>query len=99
MAVNFKELGIKPITQGFVGDKIKIKKILNTEVTVHAYKLQKSNFEGKGMRLDLQISLQGTQHVVFTGSGVLIDMIERVPKDKFPFITRIIEDNDRFLFT
>lgn len=37
--------------------------------------------------------------MVFTGSGNLMEQIEQVPKDKFPFETIIEEDDKRLMFT
>src|SRR5690606_24280650 len=87
----FKDLGIITENKPFTGDKIKIIKILNREITVHDYKIQDSKFEGK--RLDLSIELNGIKHVTWTCSKIMMNTIQQVPKDKFPFITTIIEDN------
>lgn len=95
----FSDLGIKANHKGFQGEKVKISKVLNREIMVHDYKLDNSKFEGKGKCLQLSIELNETKHVIFTGSVVLIDMIEQVPKNKFPFSTTIVEDNDRYFFT
>lgn len=98
---SFKDFGITTELKNFVGDKIKISKILNKEIKVIDYKEGPSKFtdKGSGMRLDLQIELEGKKHVVFTGSVYLMDMIKKVPKDKFPFTTTIVEDNERLEFT
>ncbi|HLO37369.1 MAG TPA: hypothetical protein VK173_02655 [Lacibacter sp.] len=95
----FNELGIAPQMKGFTGDKIKINKVLNREVTVHDFKIEDSKFKDKGKCLYLQISMNGNMHVVFTGSNVLMDTIQQVQKDHFPFVTTIIEENERFIFT
>ncbi len=95
--INFSDLGLKPNINHFLGDKIKISKILNREITVLAYTIKPSNF--KGMMLQLQIEIETTKHVVFTGSTVLIDIIERVPKSAFPFKTTIIEEGEHYEFT
>lgn len=94
-------MGITPTIKNFTGDKIKIDRVVNREITVHAFKMEPSKFteKGNGKRLDLQISLSGTMHVVFSGSVVLMEMIEKVPKDDFPFITTIEKINDHYEFT
>jgi hypothetical protein len=62
--------------------------------------VEPSRFEkGNGKCLHLQIEVNKTFHVVFTGSVVLMDMIEKVPKDKLPFITTIVKENERLQFT
>jgi hypothetical protein len=95
----FNELGITAQPKGFTGDKIKINKILNREIHVHAFKIEESKFAGKGERLTLQISMAGTMHVVFTGSTILKDQVQQVQSDHFPFVTTIVEENERFMFT
>jgi len=95
----FKDLGIKPQIKHFVGDKIKVKNILNNQITVIDYKIEPSKQKENTELLTLQI-LKGTdQRIVFTGSKVLIDQITRVPKDKFPLVTTIKGDNDYYEFT
>lgn len=96
---SFKEFGIKPTTKAFTGDKIKINKILNREIIVHDYKITDSKYEGKGKRLDLQLQLNETKHVVFTSSTGLMEAIQQVPKEGFPFKTTIVEENDRYEFS
>lgn len=95
----FKQFNLPPAQQGFAGDKIKIKKILNTEITVLGFKIEDSKFEGKGKRLDMQIQLKDTKHLVFTSATNLMEDIQKVPKDGFPFSTTIIEENERYQFT
>jgi len=99
---NFKSFGIPTIPKGFKGDKIKMSKILNREIVVHDYKLEDSKIykdRGTGKCLHLQISILGDDHIIFTSSGPLIDAIQQVPKDKFPFQTTIIQESERFIFT
>lgn len=96
----FSTFGIKPQSPGLEGDKVKIDRILNKPITVHAYRIGPSNFpdKGNGKRLDLQITVDNTKRIVFSGSGVLMEMIERVPKNGFPFQTTIVKENDRYEF-
>ena len=99
---NFNQFNIKITKKGFEGDKIKMSKILNREIIVHDFKLEDSKVfkdRGSGKCLHLQISFNNEMHIVFTGASGLIEMIEQVPKDKFPFTTTIIQDNERFKFT
>lgn len=98
---SFSDFGIKPQIKGFEGEKIKVDKILNKQITVHDYKIDKSKFEekGNGKCLHMQVTVDNEKRVVFSGSSFLMDMIEQVPKDKFPFITTIVKDNDRLQFT
>lgn len=85
--------------KGFAGEKIKIDRILNTEIVVEAFKVVASKFDGKGDCLHLQIKLKGEQRVVFIGSKYLIDTIQQVPQNKFPFQTRIVKEDNCYQFT
>jgi hypothetical protein len=97
MTTKFSDLGIKTVTSHFIGDKIKISKVLNREIKVLDYTVKPSNF--KGNCLQIQIELNGTKHVVFTGSTILIDTIEKIPKSAFPFLTTIVEESEHYEFT
>ena len=94
----FSEFNITISTSTFIGDKIKISKILNRQITVHAYKIEASK-HFKNERLDLQIDVNGTKHICFTGSTKLLEQIQQVPQSGFPFETTIVEENDMYLFT
>lgn len=94
----FKDLGIKPKTKAFMGDKIKIDRILNIEIIVHDFKVEDSKKKEGTKYLTLQIERSEIKHVVFTGSNVLIDMISQVPKEKFPIRTTIVRENEHFEF-
>ena len=97
---SFRDLGIQNTQQGFIGDKIKINKILNRQVVVNDYKIENSKYEkGSGKCLHMQISIGETKHVVFTGSKRLMDTLELIPKTDFPFSTTIVKENDWFDFT
>jgi hypothetical protein len=99
---SFSQLNIKTTQKGFEGDKIKISRILDKEIIVHAFRLEDSKvFKDRGTCkcLHLQISLDGDKHVVFTSSSGLIEAICQVNEADFPFMTTIRRENDRFLFT
>lgn len=97
--INFKDLGIKPKITTFIGDKIKIDRILNTEIIIHDYKIEDSKKKLGTKLLTLQIERNQTKNIIFTGSNVLMDMISQVPKEKLPIRTTIIKDNERYEFT
>jgi ribosomal protein L31 len=94
----FQDLNIKYEASTFTGDKIKITKILNRVISVHAYKIEKSKF-GSGQCLYLQIEISQKKHIVFTGSTVLIEMIQQVDQSDFPFETTIVQENEMYVFT
>jgi len=100
----FSQFNIKAPARGFEGDKIKMERILNREIVVHAFKIEESKVKafqerGSGKCLHLQISFNNEMHVVFTSASGLIETIQQIPIDKFPFITMIIKTNDRLIFT
>ena len=95
---SFKDLTInKPTQAHFTGNKIKIKKILNLPIVVHDYKIGPSKYDGNC--LQMQISLNDTKHVVFTGSKNLMDIIQQVQPQDLPFTATITQDdNEMFHF-
>lgn len=95
----FKDFNIKPQSQAFTGDKIKMSKILNRRIIVHDFKIEDSKQKSGTQCLYLQISVNENKHVVFTGSTVLMETIQRVPPTGFPFETTIVKENERFEFT
>lgn len=96
----FKDFGIKPALRSLTGDKIKMERILNREITVYDYRIEDSKFNKNNSKcLYMQIGIGDTKHVVFTGSTVLLELIQQVPKSEFPFTTTIVKENERFEFT
>lgn len=96
---DFKSFNIKANLTSFTGDKIKIDRIVNTEIVVYDFKIQDSTAKPGTKLLTLQIERNGTKHIVFTGSKFLQEMIHQVPKDKFPFTTTIVKENEGYQFT
>ena len=97
---NFRDLGIKDETKRFTGAKVDVFDIFNQEIIIHAYKVEPSKI-GKGYDkcLHLQFEMNGTMHVVFIGSKNLVDTIERVKPEDFPFKTVIRKKDKRYEFT
>ncbi|TDE53785.1 hypothetical protein [Flavobacterium sp. GT3P67] len=96
---NFKDFDIKPEITNFVGEKIKINNLLDKEIIVVDFRVLPSNYEGKGDRLDIQIEYRDEPRVIFTGGKYLRQTIEKVPKDKFPFKTKIKKNGEYLEFT
>lgn len=96
---NFRDLGIKPKENAFTGDKIKIEKLLNTEITILNYRVEPSKVTKGTELLTLQIERKGDKYILFTGSSNLIYMINQVKKENFPFKTTIIKEDQRLEFT
>lgn len=95
---NFKDFNIKPKLTAFVGEKIQVQKLFNLPIKVLEFKVEPSK-KNDGELLTLQIEKGGEKRIVFTGSTILIQMIKKVPEDKFPFMTTIKGDNDYYEFT
>jgi hypothetical protein len=74
---------------------------MNKEIVVADFKVEDSKFtnKGSGKCLTLQIEYDNSKRVVFTGSTNLIQQIQQVPKEKFPFRATIIKENKTFQFT
>lgn len=96
---NFKDFNIKVERKGFTGDKIKIEKILNVEITVHNFDIKPSTAKPGTNFLTLQIERNGQFNIVWTGSVYLMDAIRKVPEDGFPFLTTIIKQDECLEFT
>jgi hypothetical protein len=96
----FSELGITLSENHFIGDKIEIDKILNTEFIIHAFKIEKSKFpkNKSGNRLTLQIEFDNEKRIIFSGSDVLMDLITQVDNDSMPFSCKIVRINRHFEF-
>jgi hypothetical protein len=95
----FKDFDIKPQISSLVGDKIKIERILNREIVVTNFKVEPSKHHKDTKCLHLEFKLNDNQHVLFTGSTILVQMIEKVPKGNFPFVTTIVKENEHYEFT
>lgn len=82
------------------GDKIKIDEIINREIIVIAYNISNSKYKDSNSCkcLKLQIKLDDKKYVVFTGSMILIDQIEKY-KEHIPFLTTISKINKFYSFT
>jgi hypothetical protein len=100
---DFKDLGIKlPESQALEGPKIEIAKLFGKQITVHAFRIGPSKHPDElGAKcLTLQITVDGTKRVVFTGSRYLREQIEHVGPEGLPFRTVIMkQDNDSIQFT
>ena len=82
------------------GDKIRIDDIINQEVPVTGYRITDSKYEKNksGKCLTLQIELNGVHRVIFTGSDVMIEQVEKY-KDHIPFLTTIKKVNRFYTLT
>ena len=99
---NFKDFNIKPEPKAIItGDKIKIKRVVGIPIHILFYKIVPSDYadKGNGLRLDMQIEMDGTKYLLRTSSVQLQDMIKKVPESGFPVKTTIEPDGESFKFT
>lgn len=78
------------------GEKIKLDDVLNKEIVVLGFDTKPSRFpkEKNSQYLTLQFKYPNKNEffVIFTGSGVITDQLERY-KDELPFLTTIKKVN------
>lgn len=79
------------------GDKIRIDDIINEEITILNYSIKTSKLKD-GKYLTLQINKNDKKYVIFTGSHVLMDQIEKY-KNEIPFLTTIRKINKYYSLT
>lgn len=94
---SFSEISDEKILDG---DKIKIDDLLNREIEVCAFRITDSRFpkNKSGKCLTLQIKENNTKRVVFTGSDVLIDQINKYG-NHIPFTTTLRKINKYYTLT
>jgi len=82
----------------FDGDKIRIDDILNQEILIIDFKIKDSKKRQDTLYATIQFKIDDVNHIVFTGSGVLIDQLEKY-KDSLPFYTTIKKIDRYYTFT
>jgi len=71
------------------GDKVRIDDVLNKELIITGYKIKESKYPKSGPKcLTLQVVLDDKKYVLFTGSVVLLEQMEKY-QDHLPFIATI----------
>jgi hypothetical protein len=78
------------------GEKTRLDDIINREILIIGHSIKKSRYDknNSGKFLTLQFELDGDRRVLFTGSDVLIEQVEKYG-DQIPFAA-IIKKIDRF---
>jgi len=76
------------------GDKIKIDDLLNIEVIINAFVVSESQYQrqDQDQYARVQVVIDDTPKVFFTGSGVLISQLQKY-QDKMPFVATIKKVN------
>jgi len=94
----FSDLNINVVPDSFIGEKIKIEKILGSEFILLDYKIIDSKFkkDDKPKKLlTLQIEYNNENRVIFSGASILIKTAEQINKDDLP-ISCTIDKNYRY---
>lgn len=78
------------------GDKVKISDVLNKEIIITGHEIRDSKYpknkSGKCLTLQFKRSKQADPNILFTGSDVLIDQVDRYA-EKIPFLATIKQVN------
>jgi hypothetical protein len=69
------------------GEKRKLDDILNIEILITGFKVGKSKYRDKNY-LTLQVEIDNDKYVLFTGSAVLTNQVQKY-MEKIPFYTKI----------
>jgi len=78
----------------FDGDKKKIDDILNQEILVLDFKVKNSKQKKDTLYVTIQFKFQEENFIIFSGSGVLIEQLEKY-KENLPFYT-VIKKIDKY---
>jgi len=76
------------------GDKVKLDSVLNQEIEVIGYRISDTRYSKNktGKYLTLQVRITGETKVLFTGSDVLINQLEKYANE-IPFLATIKKIN------
>jgi len=82
------------------GSKARLDDIVNKEIEIKAFKLANSNFSKNqnGKYATIQFVIEGELRVLFTGSDVLIEQLEKY-KNELPFLAIIKKINRYYTLT
>jgi hypothetical protein len=82
----------------FEGEKIRIDDLVNKEIKICDFKIEKSKVKKDTEYLTLNFELDGMPHICFTGSKVLREQIETY-KSEIPFLTTILKIHRYYTFS
>jgi hypothetical protein len=82
------------------GEKRRIDELLNRELVVTGERIRESKYKDEGRRryMTLQVEVDGNAFVVFTGSEVLINQIEKY-REHIPFIATVVKVDRYYTFS
>jgi hypothetical protein len=82
----------------FEGPSITIEEVLEKEIIVDHIKIGPSIKKPGTECLTMQITFEGTKHVIFSGSLFLMHPLRSMGHGDFPFMAKIIRVNKHFEF-
>lgn len=82
------------------GSKMKIEEVLNREISVIGFKIDESKYNRSNSPkcLKLQFELDGERHVLFTGSTILCEQIQKY-QEEIPFVATIKKIDKYYSFS
>jgi hypothetical protein len=82
------------------GNKLSMSEIINREILIIGYRLSDSKYSKNNNNkcLTLHIELDNKRYIVFTGSVILIEQIEKY-KDEIPFLATIKQIDKYYTFS
>lgn len=80
------------------GDKKKIENILDQRILIVDFKVKPSKQKKGTLYTTIQFKIDGINHVIFTGSGVLAEQLEKY-KSNLPFHATIKKIDKYYIFT
>lgn len=84
------------------GSKLKLRDIINKEILITGFSLAESKYNGDQSPhkeyLTLEFEMEGEKHIVFTGSEVLSQQIQKY-KENIPFYVTIKQIDRYYSFT
>jgi len=85
-------------SKSFDGDKKKIDDILNQEILIIDFKVKNSKKKKDSLYATIQFTIDTISYIIFTGSQVLIDQLEKY-KENLPFYTTIKKIDRYYTFS
>jgi len=84
-------------TKPLEGDKMRLDDAVNLSLVITGFKVAQSKFK-ESKCLHLEVEIDGVKRVIFTGSTILIEQIEKYQKE-IPFRATIIKNKRYYTLT
>lgn len=86
---------------GFEGTKIEINELIDRNIVLHDFKIEKSKYPkpGKENCLHLQVAIGEIKYISFTPTLALINQVSQMDKNDLPITTKIIKVGKRLEFS